>query len=198
MQKIIQTTEKVKGKYIAGKIVDLADREGADLCPICKETHRLRRHGFYERNCVLKEKYFSTKIRRLLCAKTGKTVSLLPDFLLPRKQHACSVIASFFYFRVFMGISLTSAILKATSISPSRQKGAFWIKMLLRNSKIIKVYLAGLFHRQKLVRDKNLYDTRRLKCRALLEPLSSGYNTLSEAFIYHNRKIHERLNTSLV
>ena len=63
-----------------------------DLCPNCKAKHRLQRHGFYERNAVEKDNVYRIPICRLKCSSCGKTVSLLPDFLIPFYQYTLSVV----------------------------------------------------------------------------------------------------------
>jgi len=71
-------------------------------CPFCKNGHRLRRHGTYERQALFPdpEDPRSIPIQRLLCARKGKTVSLLPDFCLPRRQHGPSILGLFLQAKV--------------------------------------------------------------------------------------------------
>lgn len=53
-------------------------------CPLCKD--RLIKHGFYQRNILTVNRYYPVYIRRYKCKHCGKTVSILPDFLIPRFQ----------------------------------------------------------------------------------------------------------------
>lgn len=63
-----------------------------DGCPICRAKNRLQRHGFYERNAIEDEAVYRIPICRLLCPDCGKTVSILPIFLLPYFQHTAAFI----------------------------------------------------------------------------------------------------------
>ena len=56
-------------------------------CPICKAHKKLEGHGFYTRNIVLLKNSHRISIRRYYCPSCGKTVSLLPSFLLPYFQY---------------------------------------------------------------------------------------------------------------
>jgi transposase-like protein len=63
-----------------------------EQCPHCKARTRLRRHGFYFRNAVEEERTYRIPICRLQCSSCRKTVSLLPDFLLPYYQHTLQTV----------------------------------------------------------------------------------------------------------
>lgn len=63
-----------------------------DCCPICRAKNRLLRHGFYARNAIEGETVYRIPICRLLCPDCGKTVSILPIFLLPYFQHTIDCI----------------------------------------------------------------------------------------------------------
>ncbi|NCU27023.1 hypothetical protein EOM86_09930, partial [Candidatus Nomurabacteria bacterium] len=51
----------------------------ADLCSRCRKA-RLTRHGFYERFLIAKDFQGLIWIKRFICPKCGRTVSLLPWF----------------------------------------------------------------------------------------------------------------------
>lgn len=56
-------------------------------CPFCHDQVSLIKHGFYYRNAIDKDNFvYRLPIRRLLCPHCGRTVSLLPDFLMPYFQ----------------------------------------------------------------------------------------------------------------
>jgi hypothetical protein len=69
---------------VLGKTNDFPDIE---CCPICRAKNRLLRHGFYKRNAIDEHGSYRIPICRLLCPDCGKTVSILPTFLLPYFQH---------------------------------------------------------------------------------------------------------------
>ena len=50
---------------------------GAMECPFCGDKHRLRRHGYYPRFALVlgEAEPVRLAICRLLCARTGRTVS---------------------------------------------------------------------------------------------------------------------------
>lgn len=66
-------------------------------CPFCPTPHALRRHGTYTRQVLLPdpEPVETIPVFRLYCAPTGRTVSLLPDFCLPRRQHGPAILGHF-------------------------------------------------------------------------------------------------------
>lgn len=56
-------------------------------CPICKDKVNLIKHGFYYRNAINSDNSaYRLAIRRLVCPHCDKTISLLPDFLMPYFQ----------------------------------------------------------------------------------------------------------------
>lgn len=63
-----------------------------NCCPICRAKNRLQRHGFYERNVISEECSFRIPICRLLCPDCGRTVSILPMFVLPYFQYTVDII----------------------------------------------------------------------------------------------------------
>lgn len=77
-----------------------------DCCPICRAKNRLLRHGFYERNAIEENESHRIPICRLLCPDCGKTVSIMPTFLLPYFQHAMEYII-----RILLAFWLTSCLL---------------------------------------------------------------------------------------
>ena len=58
-----------------------------EQCPSCKGRESLRRHGFYQRHAVEEGNEYQVFICRLRCKGCKKTVSLLPDLLIPYFQY---------------------------------------------------------------------------------------------------------------
>jgi len=56
-------------------------------CPLCRYPAPLEKHGFYWRNALFSSREFRIPICRLKCTSCGRTVSILPDFLLPYYQY---------------------------------------------------------------------------------------------------------------
>jgi len=181
--------------------------QGGDLCPFCKPSHRLRRHGTYQRNAVTAEQVFRICIQRLLCAATGQTVSILPDFLLPRKQHLIPVVASFFSAFALQGLSLAASMSLATIIYPSRQKGTYWIRCLVGNMPTIRAYMASVRPRQDasestklrhVATDGSLVARLRGRLAPLLHLLREKFRSLAVAFRFHSRNLHARFARALL
>lgn len=63
-----------------------------DKCPCCRGKVRLRRHGFFWRNALQRGNQYRIPICRLKCPSCQKTVSLLPDFLIPHFQYTLSAV----------------------------------------------------------------------------------------------------------
>ena len=75
--------------YIRGKKNDFP---GIETCPLCSYPSTLSRHGFYWRNVLFRKTQYRIPILRLKCPSCGKTISLLPDFLLPHFQYSLEYI----------------------------------------------------------------------------------------------------------
>lgn len=75
-------------------------------CPICRARNRLLRHGFYERNAIEEEQEHRIPICRLFCPDCGRTVSILPTFLLPYFQHTWEAIL-----RILLAVGTTCRLL---------------------------------------------------------------------------------------
>jgi hypothetical protein len=156
---------------------------------------------------VTADAVFCVSIQRLLCAATGKTVSILPDFLLPRKQHVIPVVAAFFLVFTLQHLSLAASMAYATIIYPSRQKGTYWIRCLLRNVPAVRAYLASVLPHQRIPRSEAVpppsprsgFITRaRARLKPLLELLRNGFRSLQDAFRFHSRNLHIRFARALL
>ena len=61
-------------------------------CPLCGHFINLRRHGYYQRHIPEGDKVWDLDICRYLCPQCGRTLSLLPWFLLPFFQYPRNTI----------------------------------------------------------------------------------------------------------
>jgi hypothetical protein len=173
--------------------------EGADLCPFCRRTHPLRRHGTYSRTVVTENETFKIDVRRFLCVSTGRTVSLLPDFLVPRKQHSCGVIISFFYAWAIAGLSISLAAGRATSAYPSRQKAQAWIRGFWRNLLDIEAYLDVAVcrkGRKSSKRRRMLRPSKEYLAFVLLRMIDES-KPIHHSFEFHSRCFHERFGHAI-
>lgn len=102
---------------LLGRSNDFPDLE---CCPICRAKNRLKRHGFYERNAIEAEVTFRILICRLLCPDCGKTVSILPIFLLPYFQYTTE-----FILRILISFWMTCGCLCTRQLRRFYEKRAY-------------------------------------------------------------------------
>jgi hypothetical protein len=157
-------------------------------CPFCADGHRLWLHGWYERWVILGDGQGSVRIavRRLRCARVGRTVSLLPDFCLPGRQHGAGVVGRFLVYHVLEGCSLVAALDRARGGA-----GAHSVAQALRDgfrsrAGRLWTYLAG----------KEAADAGG-PLRTLVCWLKRGFDDAAEAFRHHGREFHCRQGVGL-
>jgi hypothetical protein len=190
MQRVIDYGVDVQGyvKRVRERGVwGLGVPEEALECPWCEEGHRLHRHGSYERYASWAEGAEQTQIGRLLCEVVGRTVSLLPACLAPRKQHSWAVVGRYFEGRV-SGLSQRGAMEAATRVNPSRQKGAYWEHCLMEGRVRAE---ASLFRGRR-------QGSRGHEMASYVHRLRQGFPSLGEALAMQNRRLHERLGVWLL
>jgi Domain of unknown function (DUF6431) len=105
-----------------------ADRYRPDRCPLCQARCCLLAHGFYYRTLVHLDFDDSIPIRRYLCRLCRRTVSLLPDFVLPYLRHSIVIISLFLVCRLLAGRSLREAAQAAFQPSMPYQRAQFWVR----------------------------------------------------------------------
>ena len=72
-------------------------------CPQCESQRPLGCHGFYKRTVVDLDVEYVIQVRRYLCGACRRTVSLLPEFVLPYLRFAIVVMAAFLKARLCRG-----------------------------------------------------------------------------------------------
>lgn len=93
-------------------------------CPQCQDKHPLTAHGFYTRTLIDTAFDGVIRVRRYLCQACQRTVSLLPEFVLPYLRSSLTVIALFLIARLFLAQTLEAA----APPSMPYQRGQFWIR----------------------------------------------------------------------
>src|SRR3989475_7010212 len=96
-------------------------------CPQCHTKHPLTAHGFYTRTLIDAAFDGIIRVRRYLCQACQRTVSLLPEFVLPYLRSSLAVIALF----LLTGLLLAQPLNDATRAEPQPmpyQRGQFWIR----------------------------------------------------------------------
>src|SRR3989454_7415280 len=96
-------------------------------CPQCQIKRPLTAHGFYTRTLVDAAFDGIIRVRRYLCQACQRTVSLLPEFVLPYLRSSLTVIALFLITRLLLAKTLQSAAASAPPPMPY-QRGQFWIR----------------------------------------------------------------------
>lgn len=104
------------------------DRYRPDHCPLCHTRDPLRAHGFYCRTWVDVTYDGSIRVRRYLCLLCKRTVSLLPEFVLPYLRFSIQVIGLFLVSRLLHKRTLGGAANAASQPNMAYQRGQFWIR----------------------------------------------------------------------
>jgi hypothetical protein len=191
MQRVIDFRLEVQGYVrLVGElgIGGLRVPEGARRCPFCEDGHWMRGHGSYGRFATGKDTAERTRVRRLYCKRTGRTVSLLALCLAPRKQHSFGVIGDYLEGRVVWGLSQRRAMERATKVNPSRQKGSYWEQCLIRGRSKAEVYLGS----------GRRHSSRGGLVASYIHRVQQGFKTLGQGLAIHNRRIHEQLGVWLL
>jgi transposase-like protein len=112
-------------------------------CPQCQTKQPLSAHGFYTRTLIDAAFDGVIRVRRYLCNACQRTVSLLPEFILPYLRSSLTVIALFLVARLLDGQTLETA---ARSAAPpmSYQRGQFWIRRFRAQAEALCAALAAL------------------------------------------------------
>ena len=113
-------------------------------CPLCDSKQVLRAHGFYRRSVADVSFNELIAVRRYLCCVCWRTVSLLPEFVLPYLRFSISVIARFLKARVVGGLTLLDACREALPGQVSCQEGHHWLRRFQSQAPALGAVLAAL------------------------------------------------------
>jgi hypothetical protein len=120
------------------------DRYRPDHCPQCNAQRPLTGHGFYRRTLVDITFNGVIRVRRYLCCSCKRTVSLLPEFVLPWLRFSISVIALFLTARLLNGLTLVAAAQAAGQTAMPYQRGQFWIRRFQKRAPALSLALVPL------------------------------------------------------
>jgi hypothetical protein len=109
-------------------------------CPQCQDKHPLTAHGFYTRTLIDTAFDGIIRVRRYLCHACQRTVSLLPEFVLPYLRSSLTVIARFLTARLLLAQTLKAAAPPPTPY----QRGQFWIRRFRAQAQTLCAALATL------------------------------------------------------
>lgn len=125
----------------------LSDPDGCrpSYCPQCNDKHPLTAHGFYTRTLIDAAFDGVIRVRRYLCQACQRTVSLLPEFVLPYLRSSLAVIALFLVTRLLLAQTLNGAAATAPPLMPY-QRGQFWVRRFRAQAEALCAALAALTH----------------------------------------------------
>jgi transposase-like protein len=112
-------------------------------CPQCHAKQPLTAHGFYTRTLIDAAFDGVIRVRRYLCQACRRTVSLLPEFVLPYLRSSLMVIAMFLIARLLRGETIEGAARAAPQSMPY-QRGQFWIRRFRAQAAALCAALAAL------------------------------------------------------
>ena len=112
-------------------------------CPQCHVKQPLTAHGFYTRTLIDAAFDGVIRVRRYLCQACRRTVSLLPEFVLPYLRSSLTVIALFLIARLLVGQTIEAAACSTPPPMPY-QRGQFWIRRFRTQAESLCAALAAL------------------------------------------------------
>lgn len=121
-----------------------ADRYRPDRCPLCLAWHSFLAHGFYYRTLADTDFDQLIPVRRYLCRLCRRTLSRLPDFVLPYLRHSITIISLFLVSRLLAGRSLGEAAQAARQPNMPYQRGQFWVRRFRKQAEGLCAALASL------------------------------------------------------
>jgi hypothetical protein len=119
------------------------DRYRPDHCPLCRAADPLRAHGFYCRTLVDVKYDGAIRVRRYLCLLCKRTVSLLPELVLPYLRFSIQVIGLFLVSRLLYRRTLREAAGAAFQPSMPYQRGQFWVRRFQQQAVALCAALAS-------------------------------------------------------
>ncbi len=132
-------------QYIEGiGSIEEANRCRPASCPQCESKQPLVCHGFYRRTVVELEWDGVIRVRRYLCKACRRTVSLLPEFVLPYLRFAIVVMAAFLKARLSRGETLKAAAETAHQAGMPYQRGQQWVRRFRSQAESISAALSAL------------------------------------------------------
>ena len=113
-------------------------------CPLCRGKDSLTAHGFYSRTVVDQGFDGVLCIYRYLCRLCRRTVSLLPDFLLPYLRFSLPLVGRFLIARLRDGQTLQNSAESAGLADMPYQRGQHWIRRFRKQVTSVAVALVFL------------------------------------------------------
>lgn len=147
----------------------------------CMMPVKMKKHGFYRRYVISRGFYGSIYIRRYKCPCCGRTVSMLPSFLLPQFQYSILSIVNFIsgYFKRKQSLRSYVKAFKSTTDMFSRRHFRFYLSRIFSNRKLIQYYLSNTA--QTMIPEEDSLDSRKFAKKLLekIHAVSPHYFTCS-------------------
>ncbi len=162
-------------------------------CPFCSTLHLLWRHGTYTRQVLLPDPdpVETIKVFRLYCAPTGRTVSLLPDFCLPRRQHGPAILGHFLSAYV-RGTPLLEALRGVREEAPSHGVAQSLRDGFLDRRAQLHAYLGSC-----RAKPPPEVPPGRRPIALVFFGLVHGFSDGARAFVHHGVRFHRRFGLGL-
>lgn len=194
MQRVCPAAGGVKA-YLADPTMLLTDATRA--CPLCVDPHQLRRHGWYQRLALAAEPEQSLTILvlRLLCARLGRTVSLLPDFCLPGRQHGPAILGRFLDGWINGGLGMHAALKRTRPGAAEHSTAQRLLSGIRARAPTLRAYLSSVCHRA-IEPPAKLRGLRR-ELAPIVLGLLAGFSDPASAFIAHGVTFHRGYEVGL-
>jgi hypothetical protein len=171
---------------------DQVNPERAGPCPYCPDGHRLQAHGRYCRWVLVLEGERAVEerlpIKRFLCTRTGRTVSLLPDFCLPRRRHGADLVGALLAALITASASLAEAYARLRRPVEGPRTAQALVAGFLARRPWLEAYAARLRPRAPVV--PTHLSRRRREVARLFFPLLLGRSGGPDALRHHGRRFH--------
>ena len=113
-------------------------------CPQCPREHSWTAHGFDTRTLIDTAFDGVIRVRRYLCQTCQRTVSLLPEFVLPYLRSSLAVIALFSLITSLLLAQTLNNATRTASLPMPYQRGQFWIRRFRAQAETLCAALAAL------------------------------------------------------
>lgn len=176
---------------------DRLQTDEALRCPFCRSGHRLRRHGCYKRTAIEPDPQGAEQIpvQRLLCPVVRRTVSLLPSFCIPRRQHGAAVLGGFVAGLVRGGLGLHAALRAVRASALEHSTAQSLLGGFRRRQERLRAYLASVQARAQLPAPEVAVAVRDI-APVVLGLLAAQADPAS-AFVFHATPFHRSFQLGL-
>jgi len=190
MQRVLEVAGGIKSYLSNPDCLVTPENRG---CPFCPTPHLLRRHGSYTRQVLLPDPdpVESIPVFRLYCVHVGQTVSLLPDFCLPRRQHGPGILGRFLAAFV-SGASLLDALRSVREETPSHG-----VAQSLRDGFLGRLPQLHAYLGPRCAQPPPEIPPDRRSIALVFFRLIQGFSDAATAIVYHGVRFHRRFGLGI-